>query len=245
MRSAARTARGPRRVRAGLGRRPRGRPWSGGGTVGPALPAATRPSYAGEPGWSRYVRVLRGRSLRAARRLRRRCSRRPSGQRGGVARGSDRGRSPDEHVRGGGHVVIVPEAPESARAGPSAYQRCFNRAMSRGLRALTAIAGGAVLGTVALTGVGPALGSPSGGEEGGVIDPNAHPGAVRAQITFVKKPAHPWNSRISWEAKRQQADGTWKVVASQSWRAGSGLPGGSATNPCVKGHGWLPNGRYS
>ncbi len=117
--------------------------------------------------------------------------------------------------------------------------------MSRGLRALAAIAGSGVLATVALTGVAPALASPSGGEEGGVIDPNAHPGAVRAQITFVKKPAHPWNSRISWEAKRQQVDGTWKVVASQSWRAGSGLPGGSATNPCVKGHGWLPNGRYS
>ena len=30
-----------------------------------------------------------------------------------------------------------------------------------------------------------------------------------------------------------------------SWRAGSGLPGGRATNSCVKGHGWLPNGRYS
>jgi hypothetical protein len=117
--------------------------------------------------------------------------------------------------------------------------------MSRGPRVLTAIAGGGLLATVALTGMAPALATPSGGEEGGVVDPHAHPGAVRAQITFVKKPAHPWNSRISWEAKRQQVDGTWKIVASQSWRAGSGLPGGSATNPCVKGHGWLPNGRYS
>ena len=32
----------------------------------------------------------------------------------------------------------------------------------------------------------------------GVADPNAHPGAVRAQITFIKQPAHPWNSRITW-----------------------------------------------
>jgi hypothetical protein len=117
--------------------------------------------------------------------------------------------------------------------------------MSRGLRVLSAVAGGAVLTTIALTGIAPAVAAPGDGEEGGVVDPNAHPGAVRAQITFDKRPAHPWNSRITWKAKRQQVDGTWKVVASQSWRAGSGLPGGSATNSCVKNHGWLPNGRYT
>jgi hypothetical protein len=118
--------------------------------------------------------------------------------------------------------------------------------MPRLLRALTAAVLTAVLAVgLALTVVGPssATGGPSGG--GGGFDPSAHPGAVKAQITFVKRAAHPWNSRITWVARRQQTDGTWKVVARDSWRAGSGLPGGSATSSCVKGHGWLPNGRYS
>jgi hypothetical protein len=115
--------------------------------------------------------------------------------------------------------------------------------MARGLRVLAGLAGGALLSTVGL--VGTAAAAPGGDEGGGVVDPHAHPGAVRAQITFLKRPAHPWNSRITWQATRQQVDGTWQVVASDSWRAGSGLPGGSATNACVKGHGWLPDGRYS
>jgi hypothetical protein len=117
--------------------------------------------------------------------------------------------------------------------------------MSRGLRALAAFAGGVVLTSAALTGAVPAWATSDTDHGGGVVDPSAHPGAVRAQITFVKKPAHPWNSRITWLAERQRVDGTWKTVAEDSWRAGSGLPGGSATNPCVKGHGWLPNGRYT
>jgi hypothetical protein len=41
--------------------------------------------------------------------------------------------------------------------------------------------------------------------------------------------ANPWNSRLVWIARRQRADGTWRVLAHDSWRAGSGLPGGSAT----------------
>jgi hypothetical protein len=85
----------------------------------------------------------------------------------------------------------------------------------------------------------------TGGDGGGLADPGAHPGTVRAQITFVKRPAHPWNSRIRWRATRQEVDGSWTVVSRSSWRAGSGLPGGSATNSCVKNHGWLPNGRYT
>ncbi len=94
------------------------------------------------------------------------------------------------------------------------------------------------------TGFAPVLASPGADQGSGVADPNANPGAVRARITFTKDPAHPWNSRISWRAVRQRVDGTWKVVAEDSWRAGSGLPGGSATSACVKGHGWLPDGRY-
>jgi len=117
--------------------------------------------------------------------------------------------------------------------------------MPRGSRALVALVAGGVLSTVGLVGTGPALATSGGTEGGGVVDPNAHPGAVRAQITFIKKPAHPWNSRITWRAVRQQVDGSWKVVAQNSWRAGSGLPGSATTNACVKGHGWLPDGRYT
>jgi hypothetical protein len=115
--------------------------------------------------------------------------------------------------------------------------------MARGPRVLAGLVGGALLSTVGL--VGTAVATPDGDQGGGVVDPHAHPGAVRAQITFDKRPAHPWNSRITWRARRQQADGSWKVVSTGSWRAGSGFPGGSATNACVKGHGWLPDGRYS
>jgi hypothetical protein len=114
--------------------------------------------------------------------------------------------------------------------------------MPRGVRALAAalLAGGAVL-----SGVGPALATHGPVQGGGMVDPSAHPGRLKAQITFVKKAAHPWRSRIIWDARRQRADGSWKVLAHDSWRAGSGLPGGSATRPCVKGHGWLPDGRYT
>jgi hypothetical protein len=116
--------------------------------------------------------------------------------------------------------------------------------MSRVLRCLAALAGVALVST-ALQTAGPAWATRDGIPGGGVADPNAHPGAIRAQITFIKRPAHPWNSRITWQAKRQRVDGSWKIVAADSWRAGSGLPGGSATNSCVKNHGWLPNGRYT
>jgi len=114
--------------------------------------------------------------------------------------------------------------------------------MPRVLRVLAAalLSGGLAL---ALDGPSSATGGPLDG--GGGHDPAAHPGSVRAQITFLKRPAHPWNSRITWVARQQQRDGTWKVVAHDSWRAGSGLSGGSATNSCVKGHGWLPDGRYT
>jgi hypothetical protein len=119
-------------------------------------------------------------------------------------------------------------------------------AMARTFRAATVslLVGGAMLALlVAVLGPASASRRPHGG--GGLIDPHAHPGRLVAQITFVKRPAHPWNSRLTWTAKRQRADGTWRVLASDSWRAGSGLPGANTTNPCAKGHGWLPNGRYA
>jgi hypothetical protein len=125
---------------------------------------------------------------------------------------------------------------------PPPYSGCLNRVMARGFRVLAAalLAGGAVL-----SGVAPALATHGPVPGGGMVDPHAHPGLLKAQITFVKKPAHPWRSRIIWDARRQRADGSWKVLAHDSWRAGSGLPGGSTTSSCVKGHGWLPNGRYT
>ncbi|MBO0845013.1 MAG: hypothetical protein J2P22_06300 [Nocardioides sp.] len=114
--------------------------------------------------------------------------------------------------------------------------------MTRGLRLLTAAA--LASGVMASTAVpSSASGGPAGGGSG--HDSSARSGVVRGQITFIKRPAHPWRSRITWIARRQQADGTWKVIAHNSWRAGSGFPGRYTTNACVKGRGWLPNGRYT
>lgn len=119
---------------------------------------------------------------------------------------------------------------------------CFNRGMARVFRTLlTAAAACVVLATASV----PADATLGPGSPGGGGDVTAHPGAVRAQITFTKSSAHPWNSAIAWDARRQRADGSWRLVAHASWRAGSGLPGASTENACVKGHGWLPNGTYS
>jgi hypothetical protein len=85
-----------------------------------------------------------------------------------------------------------------------------------------------------------------GGEEpGGGGSTSADPGRLRAQVTFTKNTTHPWRSTIAWDAARQRADGSWQVLAHDSWRAGSGLPGASTENACAKGRGWLPNGTYS
>ena len=92
------------------------------------------------------------------------------------------------------------------------------------------------------TGAGAALASHGPNRGGGSVDPNAHPGQLQAQITFVKKPATRGTAGSRGTRSGSARDGTWKVLAQDSWRAGSGLPGGSATNSCVKGHGWLPNG---
>lgn len=118
--------------------------------------------------------------------------------------------------------------------------------MRRSTRALAAWSSAALLASTGLlVGPSPSSAAPGSPPGGGVADPSAHPGAIRAQITFHKRPAHPWNSRISWRATRQQVDGSWTTIAHGSWRAGSGLPGGHATDACVRNHGWLPDGRYS
>src|SRR4051794_6910886 len=134
----------------------------------------------------------------------------------------------------------------SVRPRSSPAPRCFNPGMARvfgGLLSLLSV--GIVAATLTVATGAPALATPAADEGSGIADPHADPGAIRARITFLKKPAHPWNSRITWRAQRQRTDGTWKILAKDWWRAESGLPGGSTTNPCVKGHGWLPDGRYT
>jgi hypothetical protein len=118
--------------------------------------------------------------------------------------------------------------------------------MAQGFRGLVSVlSAGVLVATVVVSTGAPALAAPAADDGAGIADPDADPGSIRAQITFLKRPAHPWNSRITWRAQRQRTDGTWKLVAKDSWRAGSGLPGRSTTSPCVKGHGWLPDGRYA
>lgn len=66
----------------------------------------------------------------------------------------------------------------------------------------------------------------------------------RAVITFDKSWASPSNSRVGWELSQLQQDGTWQVVQSRSWRAGSGMLGRAGRNSCARNRGWLPNGSY-
>src|SRR5689334_4606014 len=94
-------------------------------------------------------------------------------------------------MRSGSETGVMPPscpatrgARDPTRPGPPAYAGCFNRGMARALHALAGLAGGTVL-AVAAVGVAPALATSGGDQGGGVVDPNAHPGAVRAQITFT------------------------------------------------------------
>ena len=66
---------------------------------------------------------------------------------------------------------------------------------------------------------------------------------LRAVITFDKNWHNQFNSRVIWRLYQRQA-GTWKVIQSKSWRAGSGLPGKIGRNSCATSKGWLPNGTY-
>jgi hypothetical protein len=66
----------------------------------------------------------------------------------------------------------------------------------------------------------------------------------RGVLTFDKNPHNQFNSRIIWRAYLRQANGSWKLMVSRSWRAGSGLPGKVGRNSCVTSKGWLPNGTY-
>ncbi|MGZ4449111.1 MAG: hypothetical protein ACXVXT_19910 [Blastococcus sp.] len=68
---------------------------------------------------------------------------------------------------------------------------------------------------------------------------------VRALITFVKAPAHPFDSRLLWRVWRRDPDGSWELTEHRSWRAGSGWGGPHTTDECVHDRGWLPDGRYS
>lgn len=66
----------------------------------------------------------------------------------------------------------------------------------------------------------------------------------RGVLTFQKNGQHQFDSRLTWRLYQRQAGGTWKVVTTHSWRAGSGLPGPQGRNPCARSRGWLPNGTY-
>ena len=62
---------------------------------------------------------------------------------------------------------------------------------------------------------------------------------VRAVIVFDKNQRNPFDSRVIWKAFRGR-----KLIERQVWRAGSGFGGKHTKDPCVRGRGWLPNGRY-
>ena len=66
----------------------------------------------------------------------------------------------------------------------------------------------------------------------------------RGVLTFDKNWNNQFNSRLTWRLYQRQAGGAWKLVESQSWRAGSGVPGSVGRNSCVTSKGWLPNGNY-
>jgi hypothetical protein len=65
----------------------------------------------------------------------------------------------------------------------------------------------------------------------------------RAGITFDKNQKNPADSRLIWRLYKR-TDGTWKVVETRRWRAGSGMLGKAGRNSCVNNKGWLPNGTY-
>jgi len=66
----------------------------------------------------------------------------------------------------------------------------------------------------------------------------------RAVLTFEKNPQHQFQSRMVWRLYQRRAGGAWKLMQTNSWRAGSGLPGKDGRNSCATSKGWLPNGTY-
>ncbi len=76
--------------------------------------------------------------------------------------------------------------------------------------------------------------------------PDSHSASARAQarpvhavIVFDKNPRNPFDGRIIWKAYRGK-----KQIERTEWRAGSGFGGPNTKDPCARGRGWLPNGRY-
>ncbi len=65
----------------------------------------------------------------------------------------------------------------------------------------------------------------------------------RGVATFDKNWDNQFDSRLTWRLYHRES-GSWKVVESHSWRAGSGLPGGGGKDSCATSRGWLPNGTY-
>jgi hypothetical protein len=127
----------------------------------------------------------------------------------------------------------------------SAGRAVLNLDMVRVLGVLGSTAAAAWLVVSGAILISPAAAAPGRQPVAGAGDVDARQGAVRARITFTKRPAHPWRSRIAWDAWKQGADGRWTRVAHDSWRAGSGFPGRYTTDACAKNRGWLPDGSYT
>ncbi len=66
----------------------------------------------------------------------------------------------------------------------------------------------------------------------------------RAVLTFEKNQQSPSNSRMVWELRQRRPNGSWEVVETKSWRAGSGILGRAGRDSCATSKGWLPNGTY-
>lgn len=66
----------------------------------------------------------------------------------------------------------------------------------------------------------------------------------RGTLTFDKNWHNQFNSRLIWRLYERQPGGSWKLLLTRSWRAGSGLPGKIGRNSCATSKGWLPNGTY-
>src|SRR3954449_8685868 len=89
----------------------------------------------------------------------------------------------------------------ATRAWCQPARRCLNRGMARVLGPLGSFAAASVLVGTALVTQAQAI--PGPGPVVGAGDVDAHPGAVRARVTFTKRPAHPWDSRLAWDAWKQ------------------------------------------
>lgn len=133
-------------------------------------------------------------------------------------------------------VSLVLDTAESVGCHSSGGDCWLNPAMSwRGRVGIAVVLGGLLVAP----GTSPVVAAPHHASYARAAGP------VRAQITFIKNYRHPWDSVVTWQASRRGPSGHWHVMDIGMWRAGSGFGGPLTENPCAKGRGWLPDGRYS